>query len=149
MPEAPGKDAARLYQPRIRALAKRVRADRRLPSPDATVTCRSPLCGSTLTLDVTWRDGRVEALGWRSRACTLGMASTAIAAEAAIGRRPEEIAEAESALRKLLDGKAATFAEPWSELSLFTAARTFPTRHGSILLPFETLALAWEKSRAA
>lgn len=132
------QDLAALYQPRIRELAARVRNDKRLKLPDVTVTCRSPVCGSTLTLDVSYSSKAILELGWRSRACTLGMASTAIFVNAAIDQSPAQIAQAGKALEQLLAGRTdITFEERWSSLSLFEAAREFQTRHGSIMLPFK------------
>lgn len=131
------QDLAALYQPRIRELASRVRNDKRLELPDVTVTCRSPVCGSTLTLDVSYSGETISELGWRSRACTLGMASTAIFVKAAIEQSADQIAQAGKALEQLLAGCAdITFDERWSSLSLFEAAREFPSRHRSIMLPF-------------
>ncbi|MCV2882997.1 iron-sulfur cluster assembly scaffold protein [Actibacterium sp. XHP0104] len=132
---------AALYQPRIRELAARVRNDRRLGAPDVTVTCRSPVCGSMLTLDMTLRDGTVTELGWKARACTLGMASMGIVSRAAPGLTAPQIAQTGEAVARLLKGADdITFAEPWHDYAVFVAARDFPTRHGSILLPFTALA---------
>lgn len=39
------------------------------------------LCGSLLTLDVKQDSGTILALGYKARACTLGMASAAIVIE--------------------------------------------------------------------
>lgn len=143
------KELAALYQPQIRELAARMRNDKRLSSPHNTVTCRSPVCGSTLTLDVCWTVGAVCALGWRSRACSLGMASTAIFVASAIGQTPSQIKTAGMELKTLLSGEDTVFSEPWTTLSVFSAARGFPTRHGSILLPFEALAHAWLEKDAS
>jgi len=131
---------AALYQPRIREHAARVRADRRLAAPDVTVTCRSPVCGSMLTLDLVFREDKLAQIGWKARACTLGMASLGIVARAGIGQTESQIADVGRQLSDLLQGKAVIFPEPWSELDLFCAARTFPPRFGSIALPVQAIA---------
>ena len=56
-------DLIKLYSARILALAADIPHLGRLDAPDASVKKRSPLCGSTVTVDVTARDGRVAELG--------------------------------------------------------------------------------------
>lgn len=130
---------ARLYQPRIREHAARVRRDKRLAHPDVTASCRSPVCGSTVTLDLMLDDGIVTELGWKGRACTLGMASLGIVARAAIGQNAHQISEVRRRLADLLDGRETDFPPGWEALALFSAAREFPSRFGSVLLPFDAL----------
>jgi len=135
-------DLDALYQARVRNWARKVRNDARLVPADLTVSRTSPLCGSTLALDIR-HDGRlVTALGYRARACTLGMASTAVVVAKAPGQSFAEIGEAGAQLAALLAGVDVNFADYWAELGMFTAARAFPTRHGSIMLPFDALAEA-------
>lgn len=135
-------DLDNLYQARVRNWARKVRNDARLVPADLTVSRTSPLCGSTLALDIR-HDGRfVTALGYRARACTLGMASTAVVVAKAPGQSFAEIGEAGAQLAALLAGENVVFPDHWAELGMFTAARAFPTRHGSIMLPFDALAEA-------
>lgn len=133
-------DLAALYQRGLRDLAAGVRNDRRLVPADASITRTSRTCGSTVTLDVQWRGNAIGALGWRTRACTLGMASTAIVVRHATGETCASVGEIAGLLRRLLAGEAVTFPEPWRDLAMFEAARAFPSRFGSILLPFEAVA---------
>lgn len=138
-------DLDNLYQAQVRDWARKVRNDARLVPADITVSRVSRLCGSTLELDIR-HDGRiVTALGYRARACTLGMASTAVVAAKATGRSFAEIGEAGEKLAALLAGEKVVFSDHWAALGMFTAARTFPTRHGSIMLPFDALAEATGK----
>ncbi|WP_233270495.1 hypothetical protein [Chachezhania sediminis] len=92
-----------------------------------------------ITLDMMRERDRITALGWRSRACTLGMASLGLVTEVAVGLGRAEVAAAGAALWDLLQGQEQVFAAPWDELSIFSAARGFPTRFGSIMLPFEAI----------
>ena len=52
-------DLIKLYSARILALAADIPRLGRLDAPDATVKRRSPLCGSTVTVDVVVVDGRL------------------------------------------------------------------------------------------
>lgn len=142
-------DLAALYQDRVRHWAARVRNDRRLSPADFTVTKKSPVCGSALTLDVRAQGRTIQELGYRVRACTLGMASAAVVVATAPRRPVEETLAAGQVLRKLLAGEEVTFPAPWEALEMFVAARDFPTRHGSILLPFEALTEAFSSSAPA
>ena len=137
---------ARLYQPRIRDHAARVRSDRRLERPDVTVTCRSPVCGSTVTLDLIIHDGVLAKIGWKGRACTLGMASLGIVTRAGIGQTEPQVSNVRRRLSDLLRGEEQEFPQAWAELSIFCAAREFPTRFGSIMLPFDAIMEGFAKA---
>ena len=52
-------DLIKLYSGRILELAADIPHHGRLASPQASVRKRSPHCGSTVTVDVVMRDGRV------------------------------------------------------------------------------------------
>jgi len=136
------QDLSSLYHCEIRTWAREVRNDRRLTKPDVTITKTSRTCGSSLTLDLSVETDSVVQIGWMARACTLGMASLAILVDAAPGLTLCEIEQARLMLRKLLQEGSASFSQQWNALALFTAARQFPGRHESILLPFDAICAA-------
>ncbi|WP_425087456.1 iron-sulfur cluster assembly scaffold protein [Stappia sp.] len=139
-------DLAALYQDRVRHWAARVRNDRRLSHPAITVTKSSPLCGSALTFDVR-ADGRtLVELGYRVRACTLGMAAAAVVVANGPGTPVADILFAGQMLRRLLAGDDVHFPASWNALEMFVAARGFQSRHGSILLPFEAISDAFDET---
>jgi NifU-like protein involved in Fe-S cluster formation len=138
-------DLAALYQQQVRSWARKVRNDHRLARPVLTITRASPTCGSSLTLDLICADGRITEVGWRARACTLGMASTGVFVTVAPGMALEEILRVGLDLERLLDRHDVSFDDRWSDLEMFQAARSFPSRHSSILLPF---AIAAEAARS-
>ena len=128
--------------------ARAVRRDRRLPIPPAdSVTVRSPLCGSGLTLDAVIRDGRVQQLGYRIRACSLGQASTAIVAEHAAGLDKATLSRIEAQLRRILAGESTR--SDWPELEIFALVKDVPPRHGSVLLPFQALEQLFDRAQHA
>ena len=55
-------DMIKLYSGRILELAASIPLTTRLTDPDATVKKRSPLCGSTVTVDMTVQGGVVAAV---------------------------------------------------------------------------------------
>ena len=71
-------DLIKLYSKKILALAADIPRTQRLEAPDATVKKRSPLCGSTVTVDLTLADGRVSDYGQDVKACALGQAAASV-----------------------------------------------------------------------
>lgn len=138
----PDDPLAKLYHDRIRTLAATVRNDRRLEGADLSLTQVSPLCGSRVTLDIALdADGRIDAFGWRVRACTLGAAATALAMDSARGLPLGATAKWHDAMQRRLEGEDAAV-EGLETPEIFDAARSFRARHGAVLLPFAILAEA-------
>ena len=134
--------SATLYNARILRLATTIPHQARLPDPHATVSKRSPICGSRVTVDIVMDDaGRVAALGQEVRACALGQASAALMGEHALGRTPAELAAARDALTAFLSGEREDPGD-WPGLELFAPARSHAARHPSIRLAFEAVAEA-------
>lgn len=140
-------DLIKLYSKRILALAADVPHAERLAAPDASVTRRSPLCGSTVTVDVTVQDGRLADLGMDVKACALGQASSSILGRTAIGLDRAEIEAARDALKALLKNDPSLRRhEPPTAIDeafeVLTPARDYKNRHASILLAWEAAAEA-------
>ncbi|TAG30640.1 MAG: iron-sulfur cluster assembly scaffold protein, partial [Rhodobacterales bacterium] len=71
-------DLLSLYSGRILALAADIPHHGRLPAPQASAKKRSPLCGSTVTVDVVTQDGRVVEFAQDVKACALGQAAASV-----------------------------------------------------------------------
>lgn len=97
-------DLIKLYSARILELTTQIPHLGRLDAPQATVKRRSPLCGSTVTVDVELRDGRLSALGQDVKACALGQAAAAVAGGAALGQPLPVVEKARDQLRAMLKG---------------------------------------------
>ena len=95
-------DLVKLYSGRILALAADIPHLGRLAAPQGTARRRSPLCGSTVTVDVVLQDGRVAEFAQDVKACALGQASAAVLGAAVIGRSLAELETARDALRAML-----------------------------------------------
>jgi NifU-like protein involved in Fe-S cluster formation len=138
-----------LYNRDILRLAASIPHQRRLDAPQASVMKQSPVCGSRVTVDVvTDEEGRVAALGQEVRACALGQASASLMGAHALGRAPEELAEARDCLADFLAGRRDDPGN-WPGLEIFGEARRFTARHPSILLAFEAAAEAAARARPA
>jgi NifU-like protein involved in Fe-S cluster formation len=134
--------SATLYNAQILRLATSIPRQVRLAEPQATVSKRSPICGSRVTVDVIMDgEGRVADLGQEVRACALGQASAALMGEHAVGRSLAELAAARDALTAYLAGERDDPGD-WPGLAIFDPARPHAARHPSIRLAFEAVAEA-------
>ncbi len=132
----------KLYSARILALAAAIPHVGRLDNPQATVRKRSPLCGSTVTVDLDLINGRVARFAQDVKACALGQAAAAVVGAAVLGRTPEDLAEAARALRAMLTEEGPVPAPPFDGFEALLPARAFRNRHASILLAIEAAAEA-------
>jgi len=140
--------SAPLYNAHILRLATSIPHQDRLADPQATVSKRSPVCGSRVTVDVVMdADGRVAALGQEVRACALGQAAAALMGEHAIGRSAAELDAARAALTAFLAGERDDPGD-WPGLDIFAPARPHAARHPSIRLAFEAVAEAAAQAQA-
>ncbi len=139
-------DLIKLYSGRILALAADIPHLERLETPMATVKKRSPLCGSTVTVDVDVENGRVSAFGQDVKACALGQAAAAVTGGAVIGRTLPELQRARDELRAMLKNGGKVPAAPFDGFEVLEPARDYKNRHASILLSIEATCEAVEKA---
>lgn len=145
-------DLIKLYSTRILALAADMPHTARLTAPDATVKRRSPLCGSTVTVDIKLADGRVADYAHDVKACALGQAAAAVVGHAVIGCTHGQIDAALDALKAMLKSDGPTPAAPFDGLEVLRPARDYKNRHASILLALEATSEAFalaEQTRCA
>jgi NifU-like protein involved in Fe-S cluster formation len=142
-------DLIKLYSKRILALAADIPHHGRLDTPGGTSKQRSPLCGSTVTADVTVRDGKIEDFAQNVKACALGQASSAILGQHVIGQDRTTIAAARDALIAMLKEDGPTPPAPFEDLEVLRPAREFKNRHPSILLAWEATLAAMDEAQDA
>lgn len=141
-------DLIKLYSGRILELASEMPLAERLQAPQATVKKRSPLCGSTVTVDLDMEDGRVSRFGQDVKACALGQASASVMASNIIGRTRAEIETARDQLRAMLTEGGAPPAAPFTGYEVLEPARDFRNRHASIMLSLDAAAEAAAEAEA-
>jgi NifU-like protein involved in Fe-S cluster formation len=135
-------DLIKLYSGRILALAADIPHHARLDAPQASVRKRSPLCGSTVTVDLDLSDGRVSRFGQDVKACALGQAAAAVLGGAVLGRTPAELARAAAELKAMLTSDGPVPTPPFDGFETLIPARDFRNRHASILLAVQAAAEA-------
>jgi NifU-like protein involved in Fe-S cluster formation len=126
-----------LYNTRIMELAAAIPRTVRLSQPDATVTAHSKLCGSTITVDVVVRDGRIADFGQNVRACLLGQASASVVGREIVGATVEEFGTVAADMRAMLRDGSALPSGKWADLAVLEPVRTVKARHASTLLVFD------------
>lgn len=141
-------DLIKLYSARILGLAADIPHLGRLAAPDATVSRRSPLCGSTVTVDVRVADGKLVDLGQDIKACALGQAAAAVAGDAAMGATLAQIETARDQLKAMLKGKGPVPDAPFDGFEVLIPAVDYKNRHASILLSIEAIADAMQQTMA-
>ncbi|MBN9889057.1 iron-sulfur cluster assembly scaffold protein [Salipiger abyssi] len=142
-------DLIKLYSQRILALAADIPRTGRLEAPDASVKKRSPLCGSTVTVDLRMQDGKVADYAQDVKACALGQASASVVGSSIVGCTPEEISAARDALRAMLKEDGPTPPAPFDGLEVLRPAQAYKNRHASILLALDAASEAAEEARQA
>jgi NifU-like protein involved in Fe-S cluster formation len=142
-------DLIKLYSQRILALAAAIPLTERLEKPQSTARKRSPLCGSTVTVDLDLADGRIAAFGQDVKACALGQASASVLGRYVIGASRDEIAGTRDALHAMLTAGGPAPGEPFAELEVLLPARDYRNRHASILLAWDATLAAFDEALAA
>lgn len=142
-------DLVKLYSGRILELAANIPHHGRLSAPQGTARKRSPLCGSTVTVDLTVQEGRIVEFGQDVKACALGQASAAVVGAAVIGATREQVAQARAELEAMLKSGGPVPAAPFAGLEVLLPARDYANRHASILLALDATLAAMDAAQAA
>jgi len=144
-------DLKKLYQGRILELAANIPLAERLEAPAATVKKRSPLCGSTVTVDLSVTEGTISSFGQTVKACALGQASASILGGVVIGASFDQIKKARDQLFAMLTEDGPAPDAPFAEFAVLEPARDFKNRHASIMLALDATveAMAEAQDKAA
>jgi NifU-like protein involved in Fe-S cluster formation len=138
-----------VYNSRILELAADIPHLGRLPHPEASATAHSKLCGSTITVDLTVRDGKVAEFAQQVKACALGQASASIMARHVMGSTPQELRALRERMRKMLKEDGPPPDGKWADAAILEPVRNYKARHASTLLVFDAVVDALDKCEAA
>ena len=132
-----------VYNRRILELAGNIPRLGRLPSPDASATAHSKLCGSTVTVDLKMDGNTVTDFAHEVKACALGQASSSIMARNVVGATAGELRALRENVRKMLKENGAAPADGrWADISVLEPVRDYKARHASTLLTFDAVVSA-------
>ena len=132
-------DLIKLYSGQILALAADIPHIDRLEDPTASVKKRSPLCGSTITVDVHMENGKVAGFGQDVKACALGQAAASVVGANVMGRTNAEVLVARDQLKAMLKEDGPAPDAPFDGLKVLLPAREYKNRHASIMLALDAL----------
>ena len=128
-----------VYNARILDLAGNIPRLGRLPTPDASATAHSKLCGSTVTVDLKVSNGAVSDFAHDVKACALGQASSSIMARHVVGSTAAELREIRERARAILKENAEPPDGKWGDLAVLVPVREFKARHASTMLTFDAV----------
>lgn len=134
----------KLYSNRILELAADIPHTDRLSDADASEMKRSPLCGSTVTVDVKATEGVVTAFGQDVKACALGQAAASVLGAAVVGQSVQTIRTGRDQLAAMLKSNGDVPDAPFDGLSVLEPAKAYKNRHASVLLAFDATVAALE-----
>jgi NifU-like protein involved in Fe-S cluster formation len=128
-----------IYNTRILELAADIPRLGRLASPDASAKAHSRLCGSTVTVDLCLRDGRVSDFAHDVKACALGQASSSLMARHIIGATPAELVALRETVTRMLKANGPPPSGKWADFAVLEPIRDYKARHASTLLTFDAV----------
>ncbi|MBK9081872.1 MAG: iron-sulfur cluster assembly scaffold protein [Rhizobiales bacterium] len=140
-----------VYNRRILELAADIPRQGRLAAPGATATAHSKLCGSTVTVDLSMRDGVVSDFAHDVKACALGQAASSIMARNVVGSTPAELRALRESVRRMLKENGPPPGGKWADVAVLEPVRDYKARHASTLLTFDAVvdAVSQIEARAA
>jgi len=128
-----------LYNSKILQAAAHITHVGRLERPDVTSSKRSPLCGSTILVDMTIIDGVVCDFAQEVRSCVLGQAAAALVAEEIIGTKTHILKHLRHTMLAMLKEAGPPPEGQFVKLGILQPVRDFKARHGSVLLIFDAV----------
>lgn len=138
-----------LYSDRMLEIAGNQPIPGRLTDPDASARKVSRICGSTIEVDIKFRDGVIIDYGHEISACALGQTSAAIVATHIVGTPVAEFRRVREEMIAMLKADGPPPAgEKWIDLKYLEPVRDYRPRHTSTLLVFDAVAEALDKAGA-
>jgi NifU-like protein involved in Fe-S cluster formation len=128
-----------VYNAKILGFAGNIGRIGRLEAPDASATAHSKLCGSTVTIDLSMKDGIVTDFGHVVKACALGQASSSIMAANVVGASAEELRAVREAMRRMLKENGPPPEGRFADLKYLEPVRDYKARHASTMLTFDAV----------
>ena len=141
-------DLDEIYNTRILELAGAMTRGDRLTQPDATATAHSKLCGSTVSVDLKMKDGRVVDYGQTVKACLLGQATASIVGREIVGSTDTELRKVAGEMRRMLKDNGSAPTGRWADLGVLEPVRNYKQRITSTLLVFEAVEMALDEIAA-
>ncbi|ASP33231.1 iron-sulfur cluster assembly scaffold protein [Labrenzia sp. VG12] len=137
-----------IYNAKILEFAGNIPRIGRLDHPDATAKAHSKLCGSTVIVDLSMKDGVVSDFAHDVKACALGQASSSIMAQNIMGASAAELREVQKSMRAMLKDGGEPPQGRFADLKFLEPVREYKARHASTLLTFDAVVDALDQIEA-
>jgi nitrogen fixation protein NifU and related proteins len=131
-----------IYHDALVRLAREATGAGRLAAPTASAARDNPLCGDRVAVEVLLSEGRIGGLAHQVRGCVLCQAAASFLGRAAPGATAAEMAAGRAQVAALLSTGAPVPEGRWREAAVFEPVGAVKSRHGCVLLPFDTLSEA-------
>ena len=118
----------------------------RLKNPDISITKRTAICGSSITLDLNIVKAKISAVGLDIKSCALGQASACIFLTHAVGTDVDTILKLRKNLKAFLETGNFSIGDPFKRYKYFEPAQKVPYRHDSVLLVLDASIEALQKA---
>lgn len=138
-----------LYSRAILRLASEIGHIGHLDAPQGTANAVSRLCGSRVSVELSLNEGRVSEFAHQVQACALGQAAASVMAREIVGSTPEELRALRATMHAMLKEGGPPPTGRWCDLALLESVRSYPARHGSVMLTFDAVAAALDQAEAA
>ena len=126
-----------LYSAKILSLAATIPLSNRLKDPDTSIRKHSPICGSTVTVDLKTSNNVIIEFGQDIKACALGQAAASVLGKNIIGLTKLEIKKGRDQLSEMLTNNGPIPDNPFEGFEPLQSARSYSNRHASILLAID------------
>ena len=137
-----------IYTKTILRFASNIPNAERLKSPDVSITKRTAVCGSSMTVDLNIKNGKIEDIGLDIKACALGQASASILAKNILGSNCKEIQTLRHSIFFMLTGDGSAPKNKFSDYEILSPAKDYKNRHASILLALDAVVEAIDQIRS-
>ena len=138
-----------IYSAKILALAAGIGRIGRLDAPDASITRRARICGSTVTIDLVLDGDVVTDFAHEVKACALGQASSSVMASVVVGASAAELRAVRETMRRMLEENGPPPEGRFAELRWLEGVRDYRARHASTMLTFDAVVQALDEIEAA
>ncbi len=133
-----------LYKKELLRLAADAHGAGRLAASDATGEAVNAVCGDKVIVDLTLKDGRIEAMAHDTKACVLAQASASILGQSLKGASQDDVEALANTIAQMLITKTEPPAPPFEAYAAFEGATEHRNRHRCVLLPVEAVLAAFE-----
>tara|TARA_B100000575_G_C22839937_1_gene492400 strand:- start:52 stop:489 length:438 start_codon:yes stop_codon:yes gene_type:complete len=134
-----------MYTKKVIHLASNIPHSRRLTNPSVTITKRTPICGSSITIDMLITDGKIVEFGQKINACALGQASASIVTSNIIGTTKSDVEKLLHSVSEMLTANGNIPKKPYQEFEALIPAKKYKNRHASIMLILTTIVEAFKQ----